>query len=79
MIYESSGIEHERVLRELRQVFDETTTEVLGRVLGRMAARIEEMRVTREDFRELRAAVTVVDRGPVAYRGKGNRTRGRGT
>jgi len=57
MIYESSGIEHERVLRELRQVFDETTTEVLGRILGQMAARIEEIRVIREQSPDLQAAL----------------------
>ncbi|MBL7062973.1 MAG: hypothetical protein ISS49_02035 [Anaerolineae bacterium] len=57
MVYELASVEQEAVLRELRQVFDETTTEVLGRVLGRMAARAEEVRVTREGFRELRATV----------------------
>jgi chromosome segregation ATPase len=60
MIYEFAAMEHETVLRELRQVFDETTTEVLGRVLGRMTARMQEIQVTRDEFRELRATVTVL-------------------
>jgi hypothetical protein len=60
MIYEFAAMEHETVVRELRQVFDEATTEVLGRVLGRMAARMQEIQVTRDEFRELRATVTVL-------------------
>ena len=57
MIYELTALEQEAILRELRQVFDETTTEVLGRVLGRMAARMEEMRVPREQPPDLQGAL----------------------
>jgi len=57
MVYEAMAMEQEWIQAELRHVFDEATTEVLGRVLGRMAARAEEIRVTREEFRELRATV----------------------
>ena len=57
MAHELAAIERETIQRELRQIFDEPTVEVLGQILGRMAARAEELRVTRDEFQALRATV----------------------
>jgi len=57
MIHELTAIEQEEILRELRQVFDETTTEVLGRVLGRMTAQMEQMRAPHEQPPDLQGAL----------------------